>query len=117
MCDAFLLKSEFTDTQWQTVSRFLKGWVLPNLARREDFEQMIDKAGFSHTSVEDITQQILPSSTHMRDTAQRLAPVQKISQWLKLRSQTQTDNYQVGFAQYDFFHGGLAQYCIFKVTK
>jgi tocopherol O-methyltransferase len=117
MCDAFLLKSEFTDTQWQTVSRFLKGWVLPNLARREDFEQMIDEAGFSHTSVEDITQQILPSSTHMRDTAQRLAPVQKISQWLKLRSQTQTDNYQVGFAQYDFFHGGLAQYCIFKVTK
>ena len=117
MCDAFLLKSDFTDSEWDTVSRFLKGWVVPNLASRADFQQMINQAGFEHTAIEDITQQILPSSTHMRQVAQRLAPVQKLSQWLKLRSQTQTDNYQVGYAQYDFFHGGLAEYCIFKVTK
>jgi tocopherol O-methyltransferase len=53
----------------------------------------------------------------MRLTTQKLALVQKISEWLKLRSQTHTDNYQVGFAQYDFFHGGLAEYCIFKAIK
>jgi tocopherol O-methyltransferase len=53
----------------------------------------------------------------MLETAQKLKPVQKISQWLKLRTQTQTDNYQVGFAQHDFFHGGLAEYCIFRATK
>jgi cyclopropane fatty-acyl-phospholipid synthase-like methyltransferase len=117
MCDAFLLKSNFTDTEWLTVSNFLKGWVVPNLAKREDFQQMITQAGFEHCAVEDISQQILPSSTYMRQVAKKLAPVQKISQWLKLRSKTQTDNYQVGFAQYDFFHGGLAQYCIFKATK
>jgi cyclopropane fatty-acyl-phospholipid synthase-like methyltransferase len=117
MCDAFLLKKDFTDDEWHTVSAFMKGWVLPNLASRADFKQMIDEAGFQSTHIEDITQQILPSSTHMRQTAQKLAPVQKISEWLKLRSQTHTDNYQVGFAQYDFFHGGLAQYCIFRATK
>jgi tocopherol O-methyltransferase len=117
MCDAFLLKSDFTDTEWDTVSRFLKGWVVPNLANRGDFQQMIDEAGFEHTAIEDITQQILPSSTHMLKVAKQLGPVQKISQWLKLRSQTQTDNYQVGVAQYDFFHGGLAEYCIFRATK
>jgi tocopherol O-methyltransferase len=117
MCDAFLLKSNFTDDEWLTVSNFLKGWVVPNLAKREDFQQMISQAGFEHCAIEDISQQILPSSTYMRQVAKKLAPVQKISQWLKLRSKTQTDNYQVGFAQYDFFHGGLAQYCIFKATK
>ena len=117
MCDAFLLKTDFTDSEWQTVSSFLKGWVLPNLATREDFHQMINQAGFKHTAIEDISQQILPSSTHMRDVAERLKPVQKISRWLRLRSQTQTDNYNVGFAQYDFFHGRLAEYCIFKATK
>jgi tocopherol O-methyltransferase len=117
MCDAFLLKNEFTDDEWLTVSAFMKGWVLPNLATRNDFQQMIDGAGFESTTVEDITQQILPSSTHMLETAQKLKPVQKISQWLKLRTQTQTDNYQVGFAQHDFFHGGLAEYCIFRATK
>jgi tocopherol O-methyltransferase len=117
MCDAFLLKNEFNDDEFQTVSRFLKGWVLPNLSTSKDFQQMITQAGFDKTSIEDITQQILPSSTHMLQTAQKLKPVQKISQWLRLRSQTHTDNYNVGFAQYDFFHGGLAQYCIFKATK
>lgn len=117
MCDAFLLKSDFTDSEWQTVSRFLKGWVLPNLSRREDFQQMIEQAGFKDTTVQDISQQILPSSTHMLNVAKRLKPVQKVSRWLKLRSQTQTDNYNVGFAQYDFFHGGLAEYCIFRATK
>lgn len=117
MCDAFLLKNDFSDDEWFTVSRFLKGWVLPNLASRTDFQQMIEQAGFEHTTIEDITQQILPSSTYMRQVAERLKPVQKVSQWLKLRSQTQTDNYNVGFAQYDFFHGGLAEYCIFKATK
>jgi|TARA_B110000902_G_scaffold120026_1_gene140725 cyclopropane fatty-acyl-phospholipid synthase-like methyltransferase len=117
MCDAFLLKSNFTNEQWHTVSSFLKGWVVPNLAKREDFQQMINEAGFEHTAIEDITPQILPSSTHMRDVAQRLKPIQKISRWLKLRSQTHTDNFNVGFAQYDFFHGGLAEYCIFRATK
>jgi tocopherol O-methyltransferase len=79
--------------------------------------QLIQQAGFEHIDIEDISQQILPSSTYMRDVAQRLAPVQKISQWLRLRSQTQTDNYQVGFAQYDIFHGKLAEYCIFRAEK
>jgi cyclopropane fatty-acyl-phospholipid synthase-like methyltransferase len=117
MCDAFLLKSDFTESEWQTVSRFLKGWVVPNLAKRDDFKQMISDAGFQQIAIEDITQQILPSSTHMLKVAKQLGPVQKISQFLRLRSQTQTDNYQVGFAQYDFFHGGLAEYCIFRATK
>ncbi|MFT7531114.1 MAG: tocopherol O-methyltransferase [Gammaproteobacteria bacterium] len=117
MCDAFLLKSSFTNPEWQTVSDFLKGWVLPNLAKRKDFQQMIKQAGYKNIAIEDISQQILPSSKHMRDVAKRLKPVQKISRWLRLRSQTQTDNYNVGFAQYDFFHGRLAEYCIFKATK
>lgn len=117
LCDAFLLKSHFTDAEWLTVSRFLKGWVLPNLCQRDDFQEMISQAGFSHTEINDISQQILPSSTYMYNTARKLAPVQKISQWLRLRSQTQTDNYNVGLAQYDFFHGGLAEYCIFRAIK
>jgi tocopherol O-methyltransferase len=117
MCDAFLLKSSFTDPEWQTVSDFLKGWVLPNLAKRKDFQQMINQAGFKDITIEDISQQILPSSSYMRDVAKRLKPVQKLSRWLRLRAQTQTDNYNAGFAQHDFFHGKLAEYCIFKATK
>jgi hypothetical protein len=53
----------------------------------------------------------------MYKTATRIAPDQKISKWLGLRKQTQSDNYQVGFAQYDFFHDRLAEYCIFTATK
>jgi cyclopropane fatty-acyl-phospholipid synthase-like methyltransferase len=117
LCDAFMLRREFNEKEWKTVMEFLNGWMVPNLSDREEFTQLLNEAGFESSQIIDISQQVLPSSVHMYKTAKRLAPVQKISQWLGLRKQTQSDNYQVGFAQYDFFHNRLAEYCIFTATK
>ncbi|MBL6985967.1 MAG: methyltransferase domain-containing protein [Methylobacter sp.] len=117
LCDAFMLRRQFDEHEWQTVMAFLNGWMLPNLAERAEFLQLLQQAGFQASHTIDISRQVLPSSKYMYQTAQRLAPVQKLSQWLGLRSQAQTDNYQVGLAQYDFFHNRLAEYCIFTATK
>ncbi|MDQ7090061.1 MAG: methyltransferase domain-containing protein [Methylococcales bacterium] len=117
LCDAFMLQREFDKTQWQTVMDFLNGWLVPNLSDRDEFTRLIKEAGFQESHAYDISEQVLPSSKYMYKIAKRLAPVQKISQWLGLRSKTQTANYKVGFAQYDFFHDKLAEYCIFTATK
>ncbi|MCK5871868.1 MAG: methyltransferase domain-containing protein [Methylococcales bacterium] len=115
--DAFMLQRDFNETQWHSVMDFLNGWAVPNLSDRQAFASMIEDTGFSVTALYDISQQILPSSKHMYKTAKRLEPVQKISQFLGLRSTAQTANYKVGFAQYDFFHEKLAEYCMFVATK
>lgn len=117
LCDAFMLRREFNESEWQTVMEFLNGWMVPNLSDREEFSGFLEETGFESHQVIDISKQVLPSSVYMHQTAKKLAPVQKISQWLRLRSETQTGNYQVGFAQYDFFHDRMAEYCIFTATK
>ncbi|MCK5727969.1 MAG: methyltransferase domain-containing protein [Methylococcales bacterium] len=115
--DAFMLQRTFTEKQWQSVMAFLNGWAVPNLSDRQAFASTIENTGFSITQIYDISKQVLPSSKHMYQTAKRLEPVQKISQFLGLRSKAQTANYNVGFAQYDFFHEKLAEYCMFVATK
>jgi cyclopropane fatty-acyl-phospholipid synthase-like methyltransferase len=115
--DAFMLQREFDEDQWQKVMDFLNGWAVPNLSDRATFSQMIQTTGFSSLQVDNISEKVLPSSKHMYKTAKRLQPLQKISQWLGLRSKAQTANYKVGFAQYDFFHQNFAEYCMFVATK
>jgi tocopherol O-methyltransferase len=117
LCDAFMLQQDFDEKQWQTVQTFLQGWVVPNLSSRAQFIRLLEEVGFKNIQVTDISRQILPSSKHMHKVAKRLQPVQKISQWLGLRSEGQTANYKVGYAQYDFFHEPLAEYCVFTAQK
>ncbi len=117
VCDAFILQREFNAEQWQTVVTFFNGWAVPNLCDREEFSQLITNCGFKDINISDISNQNLPSATHMYKVAKRLYPVQKLSQWLGLRSKAQTANYQAGFAQHNFFHDRLAEYCIFTATK
>jgi len=117
VCDAFMLQRDFNETQWQAVVTFFNGWAVPNLCDRAEFSQLIQDCGFQNTEVCDISEQTLPSSDHMYKVAKRLYPIQKLSQWLGLRSKAQTANYKVGFAQHEFFHGKLAEYCIFTATK
>jgi cyclopropane fatty-acyl-phospholipid synthase-like methyltransferase len=117
LADAFLLKSEFTEQEWQTVQTFLTSWVVPNLCQHDEFSQLLTQTGFKSIQTTDISQQTLPSSKHMYKVTKRLYPVQKISQWLGLRSVAQTANYQGGLAQYDFFHQRLAEYRLFTARK
>ena len=65
----------------------------------------------------DITEQTLASADYMYKVAKRLQPVQKISQWLGLRSKAQTANYLVGLAQHTLFSEKLTEYCIFTAEK
>ena len=117
LCDAFMLKREFNEREWKTVMGFLNGWMLPNLSDRTNFSAGLEQAGFKDIRIQDISSNVLPSSKHMYKTSRRLNPVQKISEWLGLRTATQTANHNAGLVQYDFFHDRMAEYLVFCATK
>lgn len=117
VCDGFLLQREFDDRQWQAVVACLNGWAVPNLCDRTEFSDLLSAQGFSQIICHDITQQTQASAEHMYKVAKRLRPVQRLSQWLGLRSQAQTANYEVGLAQYVLFSEKLTEYCIFTAEK
>jgi hypothetical protein len=59
----------------------------------------------------------MPSADYMYKVSKRLEPLQKISSFLGLRSETQTANFKVGLAQYHLFHKNLVEYGIFTAQK
>lgn len=117
VCDGFLLQRQFNAQQWQAVLTCLNGWAVPNLCSRDEFSQLLAQQGFAEIHCHDITAQTLPSADYMYKVAKRLQPLQKISQWLGLRTQAQTANYLVGLAQHQLFSENLTEYLIFTAQK
>jgi cyclopropane fatty-acyl-phospholipid synthase-like methyltransferase len=117
VCDGFLLQRQFSEVQWQAVVTCLNGWAVPNLCSRQEFTELLTNQHFQGIQCQDITAQTLPSADYMYKVAKRLQPVQKISQWLGLRSKAQTANYLVGLAQHLLFKDKLTEYCIFTAQK
>ncbi|WP_347986950.1 methyltransferase domain-containing protein [Methylomonas sp. AM2-LC] len=117
VCDGFLLQRQFSEEQWQAVVTCLNGWAVPNLCSRIEFTELLTNQQFQGIQCLDITAQTLPSADYMYKVAKRLQPVQKISQWLGLRSKAQTANYLVGLAQHRLFTDKLTEYCIFTAQK
>jgi len=117
VCDGFLLQRQFNEQQWQAVVTCLNGWAVPNLCSRDEFTGLLTEQGFQNVQCLDITTQTLPSADHMYKVAKRLRPVQKLSQWLGLRTRAQTANYLVGLAQHQLFSEKLTEYLIFTAQK
>ncbi len=117
VCDGFILRREFTDDEWQDIVTCLNGWAVPNLCSREEFTQLLEQNQFGDIAYKDITAETMPSADYMFKVAKRLQPVQKISQWLGLRTEAQTANFKVGLAQHRLFKDNLVEYGIFTATK
>lgn len=117
VCDGFLLQRQFDERQWQAVVTCLNGWAVPNLCSRQEFHDLLVEQGFADVQCHDITAQTQASADYMYKVAKRLQPVQKISQWLGLRTKAQTANYLVGLAQHVLFTEKLTEYCIFTASK
>ncbi len=116
-CDAFMMRREFDKEQWQTMMDFFNGWAVPNLCYCNEFEGYLKENGFQDIELDYIHEQTIQSAEYMYKVGKRLLPVQKISQWLGLRTKAQTANYYAGLAQYDMFRERYAEYCVFTAVK
>ena len=117
ICDGYILRREFSDDEWQDVVTCLNGWAVPNLCLRDEFTGLLEENNFQSIVYKDITKETLPSADYMFKVANRLKPVQLISQWLGLRSKAQTANFKVGLAQHRLFKDNLIEYGVFTATK
>lgn len=117
VCDGFILRREFTEEEWRDIVTCLNGWAVPNLCARDEFYQLLEQNKFQKIAFKDITTETQPSSDYMYKVAKRLQPVQKITQWLGLRSKAQTANFNVGLSQHRLFKYKLVEYGIFTATK
>jgi len=117
VCDGFITRREFSDDEWQDIVTCLNGWAVPNLCGRDEFTQLLEQNNFKKIAYTDITEQTLPSADYMFKVANRLKPVQLLTQWLGLRSKAQTANFKVGIAQHRLFTDQLVEYGIFTATK
>jgi len=117
VCDGFITRREFSDDEWQDIVTCLNGWAVPNLCGRDEFTQLLEQNNFKDINYKDITAETLPSADYMFKVANRLKPVQLLTQWLGLRSKAQTANFKVGIAQHRLFTDQLVEYGIFTATK
>jgi len=117
ICDGFITRREFNQSEWADIVTCLNGWAVPNLCETTEFNQLLTANGFQSIHYQDITAATMPSSDYMFKVAKRLKPVQTISQWLGLRSQAQTANFKVGIAQHRLFTDQLVEYGLFTARK
>jgi tocopherol O-methyltransferase len=117
VADGFILQHEFSEQQWHALEIFLNGWGIPNFCTGDEFSALLTNCNFQNIQTADITQYILPSSDYMYKTTKWFYPWIKFTHWLGLRSKAQVADYEVGFAQREFFRGGIANYCVFTATK
>jgi len=117
VCDGFITRREFNDSEWEDIVTCLNGWAVPNLCSRDEFTQLLEQNHFSNIIYKDITAETLPSADYMFKVAKRLKPVQLLTQWLGLRSKAQTANFKVGIAQHRLFSDQLVEYGIFTAKK
>lgn len=117
VCDGFFTRSEFNDEEWREIIACLNGWAVPNLALVDDFPGLLEKQGFQAITAHDYTLQTMPSIEYMNNVSKRLRPLQKLGEWLGVRSKGQTANYGVAAAQHYLFTQKLTVYWIFTGQK
>lgn len=116
-CDAFMVQKSFNVKQWHALKEMFNGWAVPNLSYVDEFEQLLKENQFQNIKSENIHRQTRQSCEYMYRMAKRLYPIQKISQFLGLRTKAQTANYLAGVAQYEIFEQHYAEHFIFTATK
>ncbi len=60
--DGFIKKEKLNKLNQYFLNNLLRGWVIPNLAKKSDFQKYLKESGFKNIEFTDITRNILSSS-------------------------------------------------------
>src|SRR3989338_7213931 len=63
--DAFLAKEDLDVQEKKIYTKFIEGWVVPDLSTQDEFSQYLEQAGFGSTVFYDMTKSIKKSSDKM----------------------------------------------------
>ena len=116
VADGFL-KRKVKNSEQHIYKEFLEGFILPNLALMNDFENSMKEVGFSNIKLWDKTKETEKSSWLFYKRCSLWYPVFKIARAFHLVPELLMKNLKVGIAQYDLVKLGLGGYGIFYGEK
>ncbi|MBA7696944.1 2-methoxy-6-polyprenyl-1,4-benzoquinol methylase [subsurface metagenome] len=116
VADGFLM-DELSESEKQAVWTWVNGWAAPNLTTVSEFKGYLKEAGFRNISLDDITDNVMPSSRRMYWAAVINYPLGKLLEILRVRTKVQTANIKSAIYQYRTLCRGLWKYGIFTAEK
>ncbi len=117
IADGFLARPFRSVSEQVAMAKWLKGWVVPNLAAMEVFEGWLDELGFHNVRVFDVTANVVPSSRRVFVASLWGIPVEVILELSHITTRVQTNNILSAFFQHVALRRGLWRYCIFYAEK
>ncbi len=97
--------------------RCLQGWMVPDFAGRQQFQDAARSAGFATVLFEDVSHHVLPSSKRLYCIGRLLYPGGKLLEWMRIRNHIGTGNMQAAISQYRCLVDGVCVYGIVTAIK
>lgn len=117
IADGFAKEKQLSKKDQKRMRRWINGWGVESLETAANFQNYLQAAGFKNIQIDDITQNVMPSSKKLYRYSLPAIPLSKIGEWLGLRSSRQTENFFGAYCQYLTLKKDLWQYCIFYAEK
>jgi len=115
--DAFRTDATLQRDPGHDYQRCLKGWVIPDFAHGQHFQDAAHSAGFAEVTFEDASRHVLPSSKRLHHIGRMLYPGGKLLEWMRIRNRIGTGNMQAAIAQYRCLADGICVYGIVTAIK
>jgi len=116
VADGFL-KRDVKDSEEEIYKDFIDGFVLPNIAKVDDFKKWMKEADFKNVKFWDNTEEAKPSSRIMYRRTLLFYPLAKAFHRFGLISDVVLKNSHAGIAQYKLVKKGAAGYGVFYGEK
>jgi tocopherol O-methyltransferase len=117
VADGFRAVDAMTPGERESMTQWLDGWAVPNLATLDGFGTALSGSGFDAVETDDETEQVLPSSRRLYWASRLLRPFGRVASAVGLRNETQEDNRRAARYQHETLTDGLWQYGIVSAER
>ena len=115
--DGFLIKENLSKAESSYYKDLCDGWVLPNLAKLDEFRQHLVRLGYKNIEYKNMTNKILESSRDMNKSARYILPIVGLLSKMKLISESNALAEKACIAQYNIFESKVGEYGMFIAEK
>lgn len=117
VADGFFVEGEYSSKECALMQRWLKGWGVTELETVKTFENHLLKHHFNSITFRNITSNVIPSARRLYLYSLPGVFLSKMGEWMRLRTNTQTENLQGARCHYQTLRKGLWLYGIFCAVK
>ncbi|MGH7425977.1 MAG: SAM-dependent methyltransferase [Candidatus Methylomirabilales bacterium] len=115
--DGFRVERPYSDEEQRLQESWLSGWVVPNLATREEFARWASEVGFADVEDRDCTDAVRPSCRRLYRVTMACYPAAVALHRMGARSDIQQGNVRAARDQYRALLRGLWGYGIVTANK